>query len=80
MSKNPIVLVTNFEESVIRLHATDKPSRIDREYYEFSRKDLLDYIDKLKALADELVNEGAKLGLGSDRWDVKVNEYRQWDL
>lgn len=73
-------LVYNFESSVMKIAAKNAISNIDREYYEFSRKDLLEYITRLECLVESLLAEASKLGITSAGWDTKVSEYRHWDL
>ena len=34
----------------------------------------------LENMAHNLIVEGLKAGINSDRWDVQVSEYRYWDL
>ena len=48
------------------------------DYY--SGKELLDYMQDLENMAHNLIVEGLKAGINSDRWDVQVSEYRHWDL
>lgn len=80
LSNKAAKLVCKFEESVIRYHAAKHPSRKEFESYESARKELLDYFQKLENMAYNLIIEGAKLGINSDKWDTQVNEYRHWDL
>ena len=54
VSNKVLRLVCNFEESVIRYHATKHPSRKDVEYYESTRKELLDYMQDLENMAHNL--------------------------
>lgn len=36
--------------------------------------------NKVLRLVCNLIVEGLKAGINSDRWDVQVSEYRHWDL